>query len=85
MTVSISQTAEVKQFLEKASGSDQPTGSQRMKQVVHRALNDSIKLIEDLQVTPEEFWKAVNYLNDLGRRQEAGLVVAGLGLEHYLD
>lgn len=53
MTVRISQTAEVQQFLEKASGFDQPTGSQRMKQVVHRVLNDSIKLIEDLQVTPK--------------------------------
>jgi catechol 1,2-dioxygenase len=27
----------------------------------------------------------VNYLNALGSRQEAGLLVAGLGLEHYLD
>ena len=44
-----------------------------------------MNIIEDLAVTPEEFWKAVNYLNVLGARQEAGLVVAGLGLEHYLD
>ncbi|WP_350612935.1 catechol 1,2-dioxygenase [Pseudomonas sp. HY7a-MNA-CIBAN-0227] len=85
MTIRISQTAEVQQFFEGASGFDQAAGSQRMKSVVHRVLNDAIKVIEDLQVTPEEFWKAVNYLNDLGSRQEAGLLVAGLGLEHYLD
>lgn len=85
MTIRISQTAEVQKFFEGASGFDQAGGSQRMKNVVHRVLNDSIKIIEDLHITPEEFWKAVNYLNDLGSRQEAGLLVAGLGLEHYLD
>ncbi len=85
MTIHISQTAQVQQFLEGAAGFDQPAGSQRMKNVVHRVLNDTVKIIEDLQITPEEFWKAVNYLNELGSRQEAGLLVAGLGLEHYLD
>ncbi|MDE1194145.1 MAG: catechol 1,2-dioxygenase [Pseudomonas sp.] len=85
MTVRISQTADVQQFFEKASGFDQAAGNPRMKAVVHRVLTDSIKIIEDLQITPEEFWKAVNYFNELGSRQEAGLVVAGLGLEHYLD
>jgi len=44
-----------------------------------------VNIIEDLEVTPEEFWKAVNYLNELGKHQEAGLLAAGLGLEHYLD
>lgn len=53
MTVRISQTAEVQQFFEKASGFDQPAGSQRMKHVVHRVLNDSIKIIEDLEITPK--------------------------------
>ncbi len=85
MTVRISQTAEVQAFIEQASGFDNDQGNSRMKAVVHRVLTDSIKIIEDLQITPEEFWKAVNYFNELGRRQEAGLVVAGLGLEHYLD
>jgi catechol 1,2-dioxygenase len=85
MTVRISQTAEVQKFFEQASGFDNDQGSQRMKTVVHRVLTDSIKIIEDLQISPEEFWKAVNYFNELGSRQEAGLLVAGLGLEHYLD
>jgi catechol 1,2-dioxygenase len=85
MTVRISQTADVQQFFEQASGFDNDQGSQRLKTVVHRVLTDSIKIIEDLQISPEEFWKAVNYVNELGGRQEAGLLVAGLGLEHYLD
>lgn len=85
MTVRIAQTADVQKFFEEASGLSHEQGSARMKAVVHRVLNDTAKLIEDLKITPEEFWKAVNYLNELGSRQEAGLLVAGLGIEHYLD
>jgi catechol 1,2-dioxygenase len=85
MTVRISHTTEVQTFFEEASGFNQAAGDPRMKSLIHRVLTDSIKIIEDLEVTPEEFWKAVNYLNALGSRQEAGLLVAGLGLEHYLD
>ncbi|WP_462381320.1 catechol 1,2-dioxygenase [Pseudomonas sp. Marseille-QA0892] len=85
MTVRVSQTAEAQKLLDNASGFDSAEGSERMKTVVHRVLTDTVKIIEDLQITPEEFWKAVNYLNELGARQEAGLLVAGLGVEHYLD
>ncbi len=85
MNVRISQTAEVQKFLEEASGLHNDAGNPRAKALIYRILRDSVNIIEDLNVTPEEFWKAVNYLNELGARQEAGLVVAGLGLEHYLD
>jgi len=85
MTVRIAHTAEVQKFFETVSGFEQPAGNPRLKAIVHRLLTDTIKLIDDLDITTEEFWAAVNYLNVLGARQEAGLVVAGLGLEHYLD
>ncbi|WP_137819674.1 catechol 1,2-dioxygenase [Pseudomonas sp. 2FG] len=85
MTLNISQTAEVQQFFEEASGFLNDQGSPRLKAVVRRILQDTAKIIEDLEVTPDEFWKAVDYLNRLGGRNEAGLLVAGLGLEHYLD
>lgn len=85
MTVRIAQTADVQKFFETVSGFEQAGGNPRMKAIVHRVLTDTIKIIDDLDVTTEEFWTAVHYLNVLGARQEAGLVVAGLGLEHYLD
>ncbi|MFF7709203.1 catechol 1,2-dioxygenase [Pseudomonas sp. NPDC007930] len=85
MTVRIAHTAAVQKFFETASGFEQPGGNPRMKAIVHRVLTDTIKVIEDLDISTEEFWAAVHYLNQLGARQEAGLVVAGLGLEHYLD
>ena len=85
MTVKIAQTEGVQQFLKEASGQLNDAGNPRVKALVHRILKDTVNIIDELSVTPEEFWKAVNYLNELGTRQEAGLLVAGLGLEHYLD
>lgn len=85
MTVKISDTIAAQQFLEEASGLHAPTGNPRLKSVIHRILKESVRVIEEMEVTPEEFWAAVNYMNTLGSRGEAGLLVAGLGLEHYLD
>ncbi len=48
-------------------------------------LENICTLIDDYNVTEEEFWHAVNYLHELGGRQEAALLAAGLGLEHFLD
>ncbi len=73
MTVKISQTADVQRFFEEASGQLNERGDPRTKALVRRILDDTAKLIEEMQVTPDEFWKAVDYLNRLGSRQEAGL------------
>lgn len=85
MSIKLSHTESVQNFFKEVSGLTNEQGSPRMKALVNRILMDSIRLIEDMEVTTEEFWKAVDYLNRMGARSEAGLLVAGLGLEHYLD
>ncbi|MGY2402210.1 catechol 1,2-dioxygenase [Pseudomonas sp. SDO5271_S396] len=85
MSIKLSHTVDVQNFLEETSGLKNNTGNPRLKQVINRLLNDLVKTIEDLEITDEELWKAVAYINQLGTRQEAALLVAGLGLEHYLD
>jgi len=85
MTVAISQQAEVQQFFEQAAGYRNDDGNPRMKRIVLRVLQDAARLIEELQISDDEFWTAVDYLNRLGGQNEAGLLVAGLGLEHFLD
>ncbi|MGX5219640.1 catechol 1,2-dioxygenase [Pseudomonas sp. S9] len=85
MTVKISQTADIQSFFKEVSGFGNDDGSPRFKQIVLRILQDTAKLIEDLEITDDEFWKAVDYLNRMGSGQEAGLLVAGLGVEHFLD
>ncbi|WP_242916418.1 catechol 1,2-dioxygenase [Pontibacter liquoris] len=60
-------------------------GSDRIKEIVNRLTADLFYAIEDLDIQPEEIWKAVDWLTITGKANEWGLVVAGLGLEHFLD
>ena len=85
MTVKISHSDSIQQFFKEASGFDNDAGDSRLKTVINRILVDTAKIVEDLEITQDEFWKAVDYINRLGSRNEAGLLAAGLGLEHYLD
>jgi len=85
MTVAISHSPEVQAFFAKAAGVGNDQGNPRLKQIVLRILQDSARLIEELAISDDEFWTAVDYLNRLGSRNEAGLLMAGLGLEHFLD
>ena len=57
----------------------------RVKAVVDRIVHDLFHAIEDLDVTPSEFWTACAYLSELGRSGEVGLLAPGLGFEHFLD
>ena len=82
MTVKISHTAAVQSFFKEAAGFASDNGNPRLKSIILRVLQDSAKIIEDLDISEDEFWKSVDYLNRLGARSEAGLLVAGLGIEH---
>jgi catechol 1,2-dioxygenase len=57
----------------------------RVQQAVVRLLGDLCKAIEDLDLSPSEFWSGVAYLSAAGASNELGLLAAGLGLEHFLD
>lgn len=85
MTVRISSSDHIQAFFKQAAGLDNDQGNVRVKQILLRVLQDSARLIEDLQITDDEFWSAIDYLNRLGGRGEAALLMAGLGLEHFLD
>ena len=85
MTVNVSHTAEIQRLFNEAAGLNNNQGNPRVKAILLRLINDLAKVIEDLDITDNEFWFAVDYLNRLGGRNEAGLLVPGLGLEHFLD
>jgi len=85
MNVRIYDTPEVQDFLRLASGLNQDGGNPRVKAIVHRVLSDLFKTIEDLDITSDEYWAGVAYLNQLGTRGEAGLLSPGLGLDRYFD
>ncbi|PXX94642.1 catechol 1,2-dioxygenase, partial [Halomonas sp. LBP4] len=85
MTVKIFDTPEVQDFLKAVSGFDQAGGNQRAKQIMHRLLSDLYRLMDDYDVSAEEFWSAVSVLNALGNGTQFGLLAPGLGFDHYLD
>lgn len=78
-------TDHVQKLLERAAGLDKEGGNPRAKQIMHRFLTDVYRMIEDLDITQEEFWQGVNYLNELGANGEAVLLAPGLGFDHFLD
>jgi catechol 1,2-dioxygenase len=57
----------------------------RVQQVVVRLLGDLFKAVEDLDLTPNEIWKGIEYFADAGASHELSLLAAGLGLERFLD
>ncbi|MGF6663092.1 catechol 1,2-dioxygenase [Paraburkholderia atlantica] len=85
MSVKVFETKEVQDLLKAASNVDAGNGNARSQQIVFRLLGDLFKAIDDLDITPDEIWAGVNYLNKLGQDGEAALLAAGLGLEKYLD
>ncbi|QRR05376.1 catechol 1,2-dioxygenase [Burkholderia sp. MS455] len=85
MSVKVFDAREVQDLLKAASNAGGNGGSARTQQIVLRLLGDLFKAVDDLDITPDEVWAGVNYLNKLGQDGEAALLAAGLGLEKYLD
>ncbi|MGK0546946.1 catechol 1,2-dioxygenase [Halomonas cupida] len=83
--VRIFDTPEVQDFLNTVAGFDKNGGDERAKEILHRLLSDLYKLIDDYDVTPEEFWAGISVLNALGAGTQFGLLAPGLGFDHYLD
>jgi catechol 1,2-dioxygenase len=85
MSAKVFETKEVQDLLKAAANLNGGNGNARFQQIVYRLLGDLFKAIDDLDITPDEIWAGVNYLNKLGQDGEAALLAAGLGLEKYLD
>lgn len=85
MTVKIFDQPEIKDFLSNIAGLDQKEGDPRTKQIIHRLMSDLFKAIDDLDITPDEYWTGIAWLNELGTAGQAGLISPGLGLDHFID
>jgi catechol 1,2-dioxygenase len=85
MNESIARTEELERLLDKVSGQESGKGNPRMKQLVRRIVSDLYRVIDDLDVQPEEYWAALSLLAEAGHSRELGLLSAGLGFDHFLD
>ena len=78
--------AKIDAVLARIQGTENPEqGDARIKEIVNRLTKDLFYAIEDLNISPEEIWKAVDWFTETGKNNEFGLVCAGTGLEHFLD
>jgi catechol 1,2-dioxygenase len=69
----------------RAAGLDQPGGNPRLKTIMNRLLHDLFVAIDDLDIQMDEVWAGIGYLGKAAATNELGLVVPGIGLEHFLD
>ncbi len=85
MSQNIINTEVLNTFINKSCGLNSDVGNLRIKQIMHRLVTNICQLVEEFDVSDEEFWTAINYVNVLGQHKETALLAAGLGLEHFLD
>jgi catechol 1,2-dioxygenase len=60
-------------------------GNERVRAITQRVVSDLFKTIDELDVQPDEFWRAVDWLSRLGASGQVGLITAGLGFDRLLD
>jgi catechol 1,2-dioxygenase len=83
MLSNLVQSPEVQQLLDRASGINEPNGDARLKVVLRDLLEALMIIIQKHDVSEGEFWTAIKFMQD--GASELGLLVPGLGLEHFLD
>lgn len=74
-----------KQLLDLVNSSQVAEGNSRVRAITARVVSDLFRTIDDLDVQPDEFWKAVDWLGRLGASGQLGLITAGLGFDRLLD
>lgn len=81
----LTNSPEAQALFDKVAGLGTNGGNPRVKAIVRRVVEDACRIIEDLDVTPNEFWTAMGYLTETGQKNEFGLLMPGLGIEHFID
>ncbi|MXP42033.1 catechol 1,2-dioxygenase [Altererythrobacter soli] len=77
------QTDAVQQLLDRAAGIDREGGDKRLKGVARDLVEAVMQVIVKYDVTEGELWQAIKFLQEGG--EEFGLIVPGIGLEHFMD
>jgi catechol 1,2-dioxygenase len=73
------------QLLELVNTTRKTAGDARARRVVSRIVTDLFRAIDELDISPAEFWKGVAWLTRLGASGQTGLITAGLGFDRLLD
>jgi catechol 1,2-dioxygenase len=73
------------QLLERVTEANRPSGNPRVQKIVARIVGDLFRAIDELDISPDEFWAGVDWLTRLGQTGQYGLITAGLGFDRLLD
>lgn len=57
----------------------------RVQQILVRILGDLFKAIDDLNISDDEVWSALDFLVEAGKQEEILLIASGLGIERFMD
>lgn len=77
------ETAPIQDLLDRASGVDNDGGDKRLKAITRDLIEAVMKVIVRHDISQSEFWSAIKFLQD--GAGELGLIVPGVGLEHFMD
>jgi catechol 1,2-dioxygenase len=77
--------SKMKALAEEAAGLDKPGGDARIKEVTNRLLYRLMQVIDECDVSMDEFWAAVGFIAQTAKNNEFGLLIPGIALEHFLD
>ena len=83
MDKSFIKSAEVQTLFDKAAGLDMAGGDQRLKAITRDLIEALAGVIVQHDVSENEFWGAIKYVQD--GAAEIGLIIPGIGLEHFMD
>jgi catechol 1,2-dioxygenase len=83
MTEDFVQTPPIQDLLDRASGMSAEGGNPRLKIIMRDFVEAVMKTIVNHDVTESEFWAAIKYFQN--GAAEFGLIVPGVGLEHFMD
>ena len=73
------------QLLELVNTKQIAAGNPRARALTERIVTDLFKAIDEMDVSADEFWTAMNWLERLGKSGQIGLITAGLGFDRLLD
>jgi catechol 1,2-dioxygenase len=74
---------QIQGLLDRVAGLESTGGDLRLKSIVRDLIQAAMTVIVRHDITENEVWTAVNFLQ--GGAGEFGLLMPGLGLEHFLD
>jgi catechol 1,2-dioxygenase len=75
----------MKKLAAEAAGGDSAKGNARVKEVTERVLYRMMQVIDECDVSMDEFWAAVGFIARTAKNGEFGLMVPGVAIEHFLD